>query len=293
MRRRWLILLPAVPLLVVCLGGTRGCRGQPGDRAGGGGLPAGRRGRADPAAAPPRPAARAWPWRPRSPAPTWCWTSRTGRSCSSGRSWAWCLTATMPLRRAVPWLVGYVAVLVAAAAPRLVGDLGWGGLLVWSTAVAGTTAAGAVTGFALAARQRSEAAARAEAGPPGGERGAAGDGAGRARRRRAQPRRDRHAGRGRRARLDRDPARAREPLGRIARHQPGGAGRPAGRPGPAAHPDRRRRPRPRPRAGRPAGAARPDARRRAAGWTPSCRPPAGWSCRPRWAPPRTGSCRSR
>ena len=32
----------------------------------------------------------------------------------------------MPLRRAVPWLAGYVAVLVAAAAPRLVDDVGLG-----------------------------------------------------------------------------------------------------------------------------------------------------------------------
>ncbi len=162
MRRRWLILLPAVPLLVVCLGGTRGAAASQATEPG--------------AVAYLLAAAAALTLLLRRRAPllgvavaaavTGAYLvldQPYGPILFVGPVWAWCLTAAMPLRRAVPWLAGYVAVLVAAAAPRLVDDLGWGGLLVWSTAVAGTTAAGAVTGFALAARQRSEAAARAEA----------------------------------------------------------------------------------------------------------------------------------
>jgi hypothetical protein len=42
-------------------------------------------------------------------------------------AWAWCLTAVLPLRRAVPWLAGYLALVVVAAAPGHVQRNGWGG----------------------------------------------------------------------------------------------------------------------------------------------------------------------
>jgi signal transduction histidine kinase len=160
--RRWLILLPAVPLLVVCLGGTRGA--------------AVNQTATEPVAVAyllAGAAALTLLLRRRAPL--------VGTAAAAGLTaaylvldqpygpilfvlptWAWCLTAVMPLRRALPWLAGSLALVVGLAAPRVVDDVGWGGLLVWVTAVTGATAAGAVTGFALAARQRSEAAARAE-----------------------------------------------------------------------------------------------------------------------------------
>ncbi|HZB51437.1 MAG TPA: histidine kinase, partial [Mycobacteriales bacterium] len=162
MPRRWLILLPAVPLLVVCLGGTRGA--------------AVNQTATEPVAVAyllAGAAAVTLLLRRRAPL--------VGTAAAAGLTaaylvldqpygpilfvlptWAWCLTAVMPLRRALPWLAGSLALVVGLAAPRVVDDVGWGGLLVWVTAVTGATAAGAVTGFALAARQRSEAAARAE-----------------------------------------------------------------------------------------------------------------------------------
>src|SRR3954447_13832896 len=139
MRRRWLILLPAVPLLVVCLGGTRG------------------------AAANQQTVPHTWAYllaavaaltlflRRRAPllgvtaaaavtAAYLLLDQPYGPILFAGPAWAWCLTAAMPLRRAVPWVTGYVAVVVLAAAPRLVRDAGWGGLLIWATAVAGAAA---------------------------------------------------------------------------------------------------------------------------------------------------------
>ena len=77
-------------------------------------------------------------------APTSCWLA-FGPILLVGPVWAWCLTAAMPLRRAVPWLAVFVA-----------GAGGGRGRRAWSTTsagagcwcgrgVAGTTAAGAVT----------------------------------------------------------------------------------------------------------------------------------------------------
>ena len=161
MTRRWLIVVPALPLLVVCLGGTHAAgENQATEPAGWAyALAAGaaltlllrrRAPRAGIAAAALLTGAYLLLDQPYGPI------------LFAGPAWAWCLTAAMPLRRAVPWLAGYVAVLVGSAAPQAVPEVGWGGLLVWATAVAGATAAGAATGFALAARQRSETAARAE-----------------------------------------------------------------------------------------------------------------------------------
>ncbi len=161
MSRRWLILLPAVPLLVICLAGTRGA-GE--SQATSSGVEAYVLAGA---------AALTLLLRRRAPlAGTAAAAVLTtvylvldqpyGPILFVLPAWAWCLTAAMPLRRALPWLAGSLALVVGGAAPRVVDDLGWGGLLVWVTAVAGATTAGAVTGCALAARQRSEAAARAE-----------------------------------------------------------------------------------------------------------------------------------
>jgi signal transduction histidine kinase len=161
MSRRWPILVPALPLLVVFLAGTHGAAEnqatEPGTwayvLAGAAALTLLLRRRA-----------------PRAGVTAAAVVTGTylllgypfGPILFAGPAWAWCLTAALPLRRAVPWLAGYVAVVVAAAATRLLDDFGWGGLLMWATAAAGACTAGAVTGFALAARQRSEAAARAE-----------------------------------------------------------------------------------------------------------------------------------
>ncbi len=37
-----------------------------------------------------------------------------------GPIWAWCLAASMPLRRAVPWLAGFLVALLAGGRPRAV-----------------------------------------------------------------------------------------------------------------------------------------------------------------------------
>ncbi|MFL6128254.1 MAG: sensor histidine kinase [Mycobacteriales bacterium] len=159
--QRWLVLVPAVPLLVVCLGGTRAA--------------------AENQAVVPT----SWAYvlaagaaltlllRRRTPLVGLTAAALTtgayllldypyGPILFVGPAWAWCLAAVMPLRRAVPWLAGFGGLVVAAAAPRLVVDQGWPGLLAWSGLMVGVLSAGAATGFALAARQRSEAAARTE-----------------------------------------------------------------------------------------------------------------------------------
>jgi signal transduction histidine kinase len=159
--RRWWILVPALPLLVVCLGGTHAA--------------------AHNQATDPQPyayllagfAALTLLLRRRAPlvgmsaaalatAAYLLLDQPYGPILFAAPAWAWCLTAVLPLRRAVPWLAGYLALVVVAAAPRHVERDGWGGLLIWAAAMAFAIAAGAATGFALAARQRSEAAARAE-----------------------------------------------------------------------------------------------------------------------------------
>jgi signal transduction histidine kinase len=159
--RRWLILVPAVPLLVVCLGGTHAA--------------------AENQASVPQPyayllagvAALTLLLRRRAPlAGMTAAALATGGYLLLGQpygpillvgpAWAWCLAAALPLRRAVPALAAFAAVLVASAGSRLVSDGGWSQLIAWSAALVFALAAGAATGFALAARQRSEAAARQE-----------------------------------------------------------------------------------------------------------------------------------
>jgi signal transduction histidine kinase len=159
--RRWLILVPAVPLLVVCLGGTHGA-GQSQAivpdayaylLAGLASLTLLLRRRAPLAGISVAALA------------TGAYLLRDqpyGPILLVGPAWAWCLTAAMPLRRAVPWLAGFVAVVVASAASRLIDDGGWSELVFWTAGLSAALAAGAGTGFALAARQRSEAAARQE-----------------------------------------------------------------------------------------------------------------------------------
>ena len=71
-----------------------------------------------------------------------------------GPIWAWCLAASMPLRRAVPWLVGFLVALLAGAGPGHVHRSGWAGLLVWGAAMVAAVAAGAAVGFALDRRAR-------------------------------------------------------------------------------------------------------------------------------------------
>jgi signal transduction histidine kinase len=161
MLRRWLVLVPALPLLVVCLGGTHAA--------------AVNQATVPHTSAYLLAAGAALTLLLRRRAPLLGITAAAlitaayllldepyGPILFVGPAWAWCLSAVMPLRRAVPWVAGYVAMVVLSAAPRLVRDNGWGGLLIWATVAAGVAAAGAATGFALAARQRSEAAARAE-----------------------------------------------------------------------------------------------------------------------------------
>jgi signal transduction histidine kinase len=159
--RRWWILVPAVPLLVVCLGGTHAA-GETQDN-----LPH-TIGYVLAAVA-----ALSLLLRRRAPlvgvtvgalatAVYFAIGEPFGPILFVGPLWAWCLAATMPLRRAVPWLVGYLVALVASAGPAHVRDNGWGGLLVWTAAMVAAVAAGAAVGFALAARARSEEAARAE-----------------------------------------------------------------------------------------------------------------------------------
>jgi signal transduction histidine kinase len=160
-RHRWWILLPAVPLFVVAVGGTHG------------------------AAETQSTASHPYAYllagltaltlllRRRAPlvgvsaaaAATGAYLlldQPYGPILFAGPAWAWCLAATLPLRRALPWIAGLVLVVVGAGAPRAVHQLGWGGLLIWAAAATGVAAAAAATGSALAARQRSEAAARVE-----------------------------------------------------------------------------------------------------------------------------------
>ena len=159
--RRWAVLVPGVPLLVVCLGGTRAAGAGQAQVPGGSAYVL--------AAV----AALSLLLRRRAPLAGLAVAALAtgayllldhpyGPILFAGPVWAWCLGASLPPERAVPWLAGYHAVVVAAAAPRLLGDGGWSELLVWAAGLAGVLAAGAATGFALAARKRSEAAARVE-----------------------------------------------------------------------------------------------------------------------------------
>jgi signal transduction histidine kinase len=160
-RRRWSILLPAVPLLVVCLGGTHAA-GNNQDvtphtyayvLAGLAALTLLLRRRAPLAGLAVAAAVTG----------TYLLLDQpSGPILFVGPAWAWCLAAVLPLRRAVPWVVGYAVVVIAAAGPHQVAENGWGGLLIWTAAVAGVLAAATATGFALAARQESEISARQE-----------------------------------------------------------------------------------------------------------------------------------
>ena len=160
-RRRWSILLPAVPLLVVCLGGTHAAGANQGTtphtsayvQAGLAALTLLLRRRAPLAGLSAAAVATAVYLLLDQP---------SGPILFVGPAWAWCLAAVLPLRRAVPWVVGYAAVVMAAAGRHQVAGNGWGGLLIWIAAVAGVLAAAAATGFALAARQQSESSARQE-----------------------------------------------------------------------------------------------------------------------------------
>jgi signal transduction histidine kinase len=160
-RHRWSILAPAVPLLVVCLGGTHAAGdNQATTPAGYAYVLAGL-------------AALTLLLRRRAPLAGLSLAALAtgayllldqpyGPILFAGPAWAWCLAAAFPLRRAVPWIAGYGVVLVLAAAPHQLREDGWGGLLVWTTGIALVLTAGTVTGFALAARRVSETAARQE-----------------------------------------------------------------------------------------------------------------------------------
>ncbi len=160
-RRRWWILLPAVPLLVVCLGGTHGAAAN----------------RSDPthtyAYVLAGLAALTLLLRRRAPLAGLSLAALAtgayllldqpyGPILFVGPAWAWCLAAVQPPRRAVPWVTGFAVVVIAGAAPRAVEDGGWSEVVVGAAGAAGVLAAAAATGFALAARQRSESAARHE-----------------------------------------------------------------------------------------------------------------------------------
>jgi signal transduction histidine kinase len=160
-RHRWSILLPAVPLLAVCLGGTHAAGDNQGD------LPH------TYAYALAGLAALTLLLRRRAPlaglsvaaAATGAYLlldQPYGPILFAGPVWAWCLAAVLPLRRALPWITGYGIVLVATAAPGQLDEDGWGGLLVWTTGITVVLAAGTVTGFAMAARRQSELDARQE-----------------------------------------------------------------------------------------------------------------------------------
>ncbi|HEY6747550.1 MAG TPA: sensor histidine kinase [Mycobacteriales bacterium] len=160
-RRRWSILLPAVPLLIVCLGGTHA---------------AGNNQDVTPDASAyvlAGLAALTLLLRRRAPLAGLSAAALAtgayllldqpyGPILFAGPVWAWCLAAVLPLRRAVPWVVGYGLVLVVTAAPGHRNEDGWAGLLIWAAGITAVLAAGTATGFALAARQRSEASARQE-----------------------------------------------------------------------------------------------------------------------------------
>ena len=155
---RWPVLLPALPLLAVCLAGTRAAgENQSAVPSAWAYVLAGaaaltlllrrRAPRAGIAAAALATAAYLLLDQPYGPV------------FFAGPVWAWCLAAVLPLRRAVPWLAGYLVVVVAAATAQA--DREWHQSVVASAALVLLLAAGAGTGFALAARARSEAAARA------------------------------------------------------------------------------------------------------------------------------------
>ncbi|HST64176.1 MAG TPA: histidine kinase [Mycobacteriales bacterium] len=160
-RHRWSILAPAVPLLVVCVGGTHAAGANQGTH----------------------PAAYAYVLaglaaltlllRRRAPLAGLALAALLtgayllldqpyGPILFAGPIWAWCLAAVLPLRRALPWVVGYGLVLVGTAAPGHIHEDGWGGLLIWSAGLTVVLAAGTATGSALAARRASEQAARQE-----------------------------------------------------------------------------------------------------------------------------------
>jgi signal transduction histidine kinase len=160
-RRRWWILLPAVPLLAVCLGGTHGAAANQASTTHTyayvlAGL-----------------AALTLLLRRRAPLAGLSLAALAtgayllldqpyGPILFVGPAWAWCLAAVLPLRRAVPWVAGFAVVVIAGAAPRAIEHGGWSEVVYGAAGVAGVLAAAAATGFALAARQRSEAAARQE-----------------------------------------------------------------------------------------------------------------------------------
>jgi signal transduction histidine kinase len=160
-RHRWSILLPAVPLLLVCVGGTHAAGSNQSST--------------------PQPYAYVLAGlvaltlllRRRAPLAGLALAALAtgvyllldqpyGPILFAGPVWAWCLAAIRPLRRAVPWIAGYGVVLVATAAPGHLSEDGWGGLLIWTAGITAVLAAGTATGFALAARQRSETSARHE-----------------------------------------------------------------------------------------------------------------------------------
>jgi signal transduction histidine kinase len=160
-RRRWSILLPAVLLLVVCLGGTHAAGENQGVTpstyayvlAGLTALTLLLRRRAPVAGLSAAALATG----------TYLLLDQpSGPILFAAPAWAWFLAAVLPLRRAVPWVVGYAVVVIVAAGPHQVAENGWGGLLIWTAAVAGVLAAATATGSALAARQQSELSARLE-----------------------------------------------------------------------------------------------------------------------------------
>ncbi|HEV7655387.1 MAG TPA: histidine kinase [Mycobacteriales bacterium] len=160
-RRRWRILVPAVPLLVVSLGGTHGAAENQAT------VPHGY------AYALAGLAALTLLLRRRAPLAGLSIAAVAtgayllldqpyGPILLAGPVWAWCLTAAMPLRRALPWLAGFLVVVIGTAAAGLLADGGWSELVFFTAGLSAALTAGAGTGFALGARQRSEAAARTE-----------------------------------------------------------------------------------------------------------------------------------
>jgi signal transduction histidine kinase len=158
-RRRWWLLLPALPLLVVYLGGTHAAGENQGNAPHTVGFVLA--------------AVAALSLLLRRRAPLAGITVATvasglyflldqpyGPILFTGPAWAWVLAAVMPLRRAVPWLLGYLAVLGVTAGAVHGGSPGE--LLLWTAAMTAALAAGATTGYAWAARSRSELAARTE-----------------------------------------------------------------------------------------------------------------------------------
>lgn len=160
--RRWGVLLPALPLLVVCLAGTRGAGEEDATSLSPWAYPL--------AAL----AALTLLLRRRAP--------RTGTAVAAlataayllleqpygpvlfvGPAWAWCLATVRPLREVGLWVLGYLVLVLVADAPALLRDEGWAHLLVRGMLLALALGAGAAAGAALLARSRSEAEARAQA----------------------------------------------------------------------------------------------------------------------------------